>query len=198
LAITLNQLIMKTLFFTIAIVSLCSVATLKAQNKATQDDNRFITVVQTQKTVGSSHQIHYKLTNINSVAMDFTLYKESTDGHWYTTHHLNLRPGESFEEEGGFSGATGKYILYSAPNNNMADFPSFRDMASLQGQGGNSPTTGVAPTIANPAATVANPIAATTNPATPATVNPTPANTTPPATTNPGVPPPPIPRTTKL
>ncbi|MDB5134070.1 MAG: hypothetical protein JWP37_673 [Mucilaginibacter sp.] len=186
---------MKTLFFTIAIVSLFSVATLKAQNKATQDDNRFITVVQTQKTLGSSHQIHYKLTNINSVAMDFTLYKESTDGHWYTTHHLNLRSGESFEEEGGFSGATGKYILYSAPNNNMADFPSFRDMASLQGQGGNSSTTGIAPTTA----TVTNPTAATNNPAaaTP-TVNPTPVNTTPPATTNSTVPPPPVPRTTKL
>lgn len=119
---------MKTLFFTIAIVSLFSISTLKAQNKAVQDNNRFVSV--TQNTT-PNHQTHYKLTNNNSVVMDFSLYKEMKNGSWDVTHHLDLKPGEMYEDITGFTGFTGKYVVFSAPHSEMADFPASRDIPAL-------------------------------------------------------------------
>ena len=149
---------MKTLFCTIALITFISVLTVKAQTKAQQDNGQYIAVVQTQKTIGRAAVTHYTMTNNGSVSMDFTLYKQQTNGSWLTTRSLNLAPGGTYEDEGSSIGMNGKYILYSAPHSAMADFPSFHDIASLQSGA---------------------PVAAVTTPAT----TPTAAGTTPAATT---------------
>jgi hypothetical protein len=123
---------MKTLFCTIAFVAFISVLTVKAQTKAQQDNGQYIAVVQTQKTIGRAAVTHYTMTNNSAVSMDFTLYKQQTNGSWLTTRSLNLAPGGTYDDEGSSLGMNGKYILYSAPHSAMADFPSFHDIASLQ------------------------------------------------------------------
>lgn len=173
---------MKPLFFTIAITILFSATVLRAQTKAQQDNNQYIAVVQTQKTVGRSHVIHYTLTNNNTVSMDFTLYKQSNDGTWLTTRSLNLQPGGTYDDEGSAIGMTGKYVLYSAPHTAMADFPSFRDMAAIQSGGGAS-TAVASPTPTPSAATPTTTTTPTT--ASKAPMSPPPANTpAPPPTPN--------------
>lgn len=121
---------MKALFFTIAV--LLSAPLLKAQNKAQQDNNQFIAVTQTQATTGKNNPVHYKLTNNNSVSMDFSLYKEMKNGSWDVTRHLDLKPGQAYEDVTGFTGYTGKYVVYSAPHADWASFPSAADLPGLQ------------------------------------------------------------------
>ncbi|MGZ3766136.1 MAG: hypothetical protein ACXVA2_15810, partial [Mucilaginibacter sp.] len=154
---------MKALFLSISIISLFSITSLKAQNKAQQDNNRFIAVVQ---TVAANHQTHYKLTNNNSVSMDFSLYKEMKTGSWDVTHHLDLKPGETYEDITGFTGLTGKYVVFSAQHSDMADFPASRDIPALAIQGPPMP---LAPDPAAPATTTApsktDPLAPATTPA---------------------------------
>jgi hypothetical protein len=169
---------MKPLLFTIAIVIFFSVTALKAQTKAQQDNNQYIAVAQSQKTVGRSHVIHYTLTNNNTVSMDFTLYKQSNDGTWLTTRSLNLAPGGTYDDEGSAIGMTGKYVLYSAPHTAMADFPSFRDMAAIQSGGGASTVAATAPATAPAPAPAVTPTPATQGP-----LSPPPANTPPPPPT---------------
>jgi hypothetical protein len=172
---------MKISLFIIMIV-LFSASTIKAQNKAQQDNNQFVTVVQTQKTTGRVNVTHYTMTNINSVSMDFTLYKQSTGGTWLTTHSLNLNPGQTFEDESSAIGLTGKYVLYSAPHSTWASFPSFMEMAALQSQAPVNPQASANPTTTPPPApmpaapTVAQPAVApgTPPPAEPSTVHPEP------------------------
>src|SRR5580704_2552438 len=108
---------MKKLLFAISIIALISISVASAQKQAQQDNGQYITVVQ---TVGANHQTHYTLTNKNSVAMDFTLYKQVSNGSWDITHHLDLNPGETYEDVNSFTGLTGKYVVYSAPHSDWA------------------------------------------------------------------------------
>ena len=106
---------MRALFFTVAIVCSFSALTLQAQNKAAQDNGQFVVVTQTKSTT-KNVQTHYKLTNNNSVSMDFSLYKQMTNGSWDVTHHLDLAPGQTYDDVSGFTGYSGKYILFSKCN----------------------------------------------------------------------------------
>jgi hypothetical protein len=153
---------MKKLFFAISVVAFISISAANAQKQAQQDNNQYIMVVQ---STGANHQTHYKLTNNNNVAMDFTLFKQVTNGSWDITHHLNLQPGETYEDVNSFTGLTGKYVVYSAPHSDWASFPSAFDMQKLQAAGGAPATAATAP-APTPAATTpaANPAPA--NPAT--------------------------------
>lgn len=163
---------MKPLFFTIATLLTISVSSLKAQNKATLDNNQFVAVTQTQATTGKNNPVHYKLTNNNSVSMDFSLYKEMKNGSWDVVHHLDLAPGQSYEDVSGFTGYTGKYAVFSAPHSQWASFPNQSEIAGLQ-----------VGTTSTPAA----PPTTTTTPGTTATSTTTPATTTAPATGTPSV-----------
>ncbi|HTD99726.1 MAG TPA: hypothetical protein VK668_10575 [Mucilaginibacter sp.] len=166
---------MKTLFFTIAIVSTFSASTLKAQNKATQDDSHFITVAQSQTTKGRNNQTHYILTNVNSVSMDFSLCKQTSNGSWDVVHHLDLKPGQTYEDVNGFTAYSGKYVVYSAPHSDYATFPNSTQIAALQA--GNTSA---------PAAPATQPATSTPTATTPVATSAPPANTTPataPATT---------------
>lgn len=189
---------MKTLFFIPLIAATFIVSTLSAQTKAQQDNGQYIAVAQTQKTIGRSTVTHYTMTNNSSVSMDFTLYKQMTNGTWLTTHSLNLQPGGTYDDEGSAIGMSGKYVLYSAPHSAIADFPSFRDIAALQGGSASStvatmaqpttPATTPTTTPATPGTTPAipNPAPAPTPSTTPATnsqMSPPPANTPPPPST---------------
>jgi hypothetical protein len=148
-----NLLKMKKLFFAISIIAFASIGAASAQKQAQQDNNQYIMVAQ---STGTNHQVHYKLTNNNSVAMDFTLYKQVSNGTWDITHHLNLQPGETYEDVNSFTGLTGKYIVYSAPHSDWASFPSSFDMQKLQAAG-SAPATAVAPAnAATPATTPAS------------------------------------------
>ena len=121
---------MKNLSFTlVALLMLLSTA-LKAQKKAVQD-NGTIAVVQSQTTVGKNQQTHYKLTNNGSVSMDFSLYKQMNNGSWDVMHHLDLGPGQTYEDVNTFSGYNGKYVLFSAPHSDWASFPNTADIAGL-------------------------------------------------------------------
>jgi hypothetical protein len=134
---------MKKLLFAISIITLISISEANAQKQAQQDNGQFITVVQST----ANHQVHYTLTNKNSVAMDFSLYKEVSNGSWDITHHLNLQPGESYEDVNSFTGLTGKYAVYSAPHSDWAAFPSQFDIAKLLAGGGSATA---APAAATP------------------------------------------------
>jgi hypothetical protein len=158
---------MKKLFFAISIIAFISIGAANAQKQAQPDNNQYIVVVQ---STGANHQVHYKLTNNNSVAMDFTLYKQVTNGSWDVTRHLNLQPSETYEDINSFTGLTGKYVVYSAPHSDWASFPSAFDMQKLQAAGG-APATAATPA----------PTPAATTPA----ANPAPANVSKPATSAP-------------
>jgi len=115
-----------------------------AQKQAQPDNGQFITVAQ---TTGANHQTHYTLTNKNTVTMDFTLYKEVKGGSWDVTRHLNLQPGEAYDDVNSFTGLTGRYLVYSAPHSDWASFPSSFDMAKIQASGtGPAPATAATPT----------------------------------------------------
>jgi len=129
-----------------------------AQKQAQPDNGQFITVAQ---TTGANHQTHYTLTNKNSVAMDFTLYKEVKGGSWDVTRHLDLQPGQAYEDVNSFTGLTGRYLVYSAPHSDWASFPTSFDMAKIQASG-----TGPAPATASTAAPAT--AAAATSASTPA------------------------------
>jgi hypothetical protein len=154
---------MKNLSFTLVAILLLASASLKAQKKASQD-NGTITVAQSQTTVGKNQQTHYKMTNNGSVSMDFSLYKQMTNGSWDVTHHLDLAPGQTYEDVNSFSGYNGKYVLYSAPHSDWASFPNTIDIAGLvSGAGapvtaptpGAAPVTNTTPAAPQPAASVA-------------------------------------------
>lgn len=149
---------MKRLLFAAVILFFAVANTATAQKQAQPDNGQFITV---EQSTGANHQVHYKLTNKNSVAMDFTLYKQVSNNSWDITHHLNLQPGEVYDDVNSFTGLTGKYVVYSAPHSDWATFPSSFDIAKLQASGGAPPAT---------------PAPATTTPSTPAS---TPQATTP-------------------
>lgn len=138
---------MKKLLFAISVVAFISIGTASAQKQAQQDNNQFIMVVQ---STGTNHQVHYKLTNNSTVAMDFTLYKQVTTGSWDVTRHLNLQPGETYEDVNSFTGLTGKYVVYSAPHSDWASFPSSFDMQKLQAANG-APAAAAAPATTTPA-----------------------------------------------
>jgi hypothetical protein len=137
---------MKNLSFAIVAVLILVSASLKAQKKATQD-NGTIAVVQSQTTVGKNQQTHYKMTNNGSVSMDFSLYKQMTNGSWDVVHHLDLGPGQTYEDVNSFSGYNGKYVLYSAPHSDWASFPNSIDIAGLV----NAPAAPAATPAATPA-----------------------------------------------
>jgi len=143
---------MKKLLFAISLSAFISIGAASAQKQAQQDNNQFIMVVQ---STGTNHQVHYKLTNNNTVAMDFTLYKQVTTGSWDVTHHLNLQPGETYEDVNSFTGLTGKYVVYSAPHSDWASFPSSFDMQKLQAANG-APAAAVTPPTTTPAAAPAS------------------------------------------
>ncbi|MFI5162470.1 MAG: hypothetical protein ACHQHN_14410 [Sphingobacteriales bacterium] len=129
----------------IAVLMLVSVS-LKAQKKATQD-NGTVTVAQSQTTVGKNQQTHYKMTNTGSVSMDFSLYKQMSNGSWGVTHHLDLAAGQTYEDVNSFSGYNGKYVLFSAPHSDWASFPNTADIGGLI----NAPAAPVATPVATPA-----------------------------------------------
>ena len=121
---------MKNFSFTLAALLLLISASLKAQKKAVRD-NGTIAVVQSQTTVGKNQQTHYKMTNNGTVSMDFSLYKQMTNSSWDVTHHLDLAPGQTYEDVNSFSGYNGKYVLYSAPHSDWASFPNTIVIAAL-------------------------------------------------------------------
>jgi hypothetical protein len=143
---------MKNLSFTLVAVLMLISASLKAQKKAAQD-NGTITIAQSQTTVGKNQQTHYKMTNNGTVSMDFSLYKQMTNGSWDVTHHLDLGPGQTYEDVNGFSGYNGKYVLFSAPHSDWASFPNTADIGGLINNAGTPaapPATPVAPTTPAP------------------------------------------------
>ncbi|HWD87386.1 MAG TPA: hypothetical protein VG367_04615 [Mucilaginibacter sp.] len=149
---------MKRLFFVIVIVSFAWANFAYAQKQAQQDNGQFIAVVQTTAT---NHQVHYTLTNQNTVAMDFSLYKQVSNGSWDVTHHLDLQPGGSYEDVNSFTGLTGKYVVFSAPHSDWASFPSQFEVAKLEAGSAATATTPPPATTAPPA-----PVASSTPPAT--------------------------------
>lgn len=155
------KLIICSLFLSLGVVTFAS-----AQKQAQVDNGQFITVAQ---TTGANHQTHYTMTNNNTVAMDFTLYKEVKGGSWDVTRHLNLQPAAAYDDVNSFTGLTGRYVLYSAPHSDWASFPSSFDIAKLQASGAVVPATGssAAPAPATPATTPA-PATTTTTTTTPA------------------------------
>jgi len=159
---------MKKLLLTISIIAFISIGAANAQKQAQPDNNQYIAVVQ---STGANHQVHYKLTNNNTVAMDFTLYKLVSNGNWDVTHHLNLQPGETYEDVNSFTGLTGKYVVYSAPHSDWASFPSSFDMQKIQAAGGAPATAATTPAPATPTATPATPAATTSAPATNPSMN---------------------------
>ncbi len=160
---------MKTLFFTFSLLSFLSVTTLKAQNKAQQDNNTSVSVAKTDKVLGRTHMIHYTLTNISSTSVDFTLYKEQTDGTWLTARSFSMSPGATYDDEGNAIGMTGRYVVYSAPNSAHADFPSSREVAAAMG--GAAPTS----TTSNTSTPVSTTPTGAPSPA-PVAPTPTPSN----------------------
>ena len=142
---------MKNLSFALVAVLILISASLKAQKKATQD-NGTIAVAQSQTTVGRNQQTHYKMTNNGTVSMDFSLYKQMTNGSWDVTHHLDLAPGQTYEDVNSFSGYNGKYALFSAPHSDWASFPNTADVGGLI-SGAGAPA---------PAATATTPVTSTT------------------------------------
>lgn len=171
---------MKILFTFAALLSIFTAGTLKAQNKAQPDNGKFINIAKTDKTTGRTHLIHYTLTNIGTVPVDFTLYKESSDGTWLTSHGIALSPGATYDDEGNAIGMTGRYVVYSAAHNDMASFPSSREVVVSQG-------TASSPASSYPTSTPAAP------PVTPAVApSPSPAGSQPvpqPPSSTPAVPP---------
>lgn len=98
--------------------------------------------------------------------MDFSLYKQMNNGSWDVVHHLDLGPGQTYEDINGFTGYSGKYVIYSAPHNDWASFPNATQIAAIQ--------------AANPTAQVAVPATQpTTSPTTTPTVS-TPPSSDPP------------------
>ena len=160
---------MKPLFFTFSLLSFLSVVTLKAQNKAQQDNNTSVSVAKTDKILGRTHMIHYTLTNISSASVDFTLYKEQTDGTWLTARSFSMSPGATYDDEGNAIGMTGRYVVYSAPNSAHADFPSSREVAAAMGGAAPTGTTSYTTAPVNNTPTV-SPTPAT------APIAPTPSN----------------------
>jgi hypothetical protein len=116
---------MKALYLIATTVMLCFSVTVMAQKKAEADNNERVTVVRAEKMTGKSKEVHYTLTNSASVSMDFSLYKQLNNGSWDITHHLDLRPGQTYEDVSGFTGVNGKYAVFSAPHSDWASFPSF-------------------------------------------------------------------------
>jgi len=131
---------MKSIFMTLVLI-LLGLTTVNAQKQAQMDNNQFIAVTQTTTTTGKNNQTHYKLTNNNTVSMDFALYKQMTNGSWDVTKHLDLRAGQTYEDVTGFGGYTGKYVVYSAPHSDWASFPNATDIPGLQASGGVVPAT---------------------------------------------------------
>ncbi len=166
---------MKNLSFTLAAILLLASASLKAQKKAMQD-NGTITVAQSQTTVGRNQQTHYKMTNNGTVSMDFSLYKQMTNGSWDVTHHLDLAPGQTYEDVNSFSGYNGKYVLYSAPHSDWASFPNTIDIAGLVNNPGAPAAPAPAPTPGALPATNTAP-APVPQPAAPAAQDPLKRNT---------------------
>lgn len=119
---------MKPLYLTTTIMMLFFATALKAQKKAEIDNNSRITVVRTEKMTGRSKEVHYVLTNSSNVSMDFSLYKQLNNGSWDITHHMDLKPGQTYEDVSGFTGVNGKYAVFSAPHSDWASFPSFTDI----------------------------------------------------------------------
>jgi len=179
---------MKPLFFTIATLLTISVSSLKAQNKATLDNNQFVALTQTQATTGKNNPVHYKLTNNNSVSMDFSLYKEMKNGSWDVVHHLDLPPGQSYEDVSGFTGYTGKYAVFSAPHSQWASFPNPSEIAGLQVGTTSTPTAPPTTTPITTTTTTTTPATTTTQATgTPSVTTTTPASI-PPADYNPAKP----------
>ncbi len=115
---------MKSILFTgiITLVLLSTVAT--AQKKADLDNGTRVTVVRTEKVTGRTHEIHFTITNISGVSVDFSLFTQLVNGSWNVTHHLDLAAGTTYEDVSGFTGVTGKYVVYSAAHSDWASFPS--------------------------------------------------------------------------
>jgi hypothetical protein len=138
---------MKGLFYTFTVFLILFASVLQAQNKAELDNNRFITVAQTITT----GKTLYKLTNNNSVSMDFSLYKQMKSGGWVVVHHLDLKSGQTYEDVNAVKGYSGKYVIYSAKNADFALFPNAIEIADLQAGNENSPSAASTLTPAAPA-----------------------------------------------
>ena len=173
---------MKTLFFAFIVTSVTVTNAAEAQKQAQPDNGQYISV---EQSTGANHQVHYKCTNKNTVAMDFSLYKQVSNGSWDITRHLNLQPGETYDDFNSFTGLTGKYVVYSAPHSDWASFPSQFEVAKLEAG-------------ANAAAATPPPAATTLAPATPTAAKPAttpqPSNSSPnPSMNKDNAPPPPPP-----
>ncbi|MFB9844899.1 hypothetical protein [Mucilaginibacter ginsenosidivorans] len=185
---------MKALYLSTTLVMLFFATALKAQKKAELDNNTRITVVRTEKVTGKTKEVHYVMTNSSNVSMDFSLYKQLNNGSWDITHHMDLKPGQAYEDVSGFTGVNGKYVLFSAPHSDWASFPSFTDIdkALAANPGGlvtaAPSTTNTATTTTNTTSTPSQTSAPKQSPAT--TSSPSPANS--PSNNNdaPPVPPP--------
>ncbi|MBS1527457.1 MAG: hypothetical protein JST19_17550 [Bacteroidetes bacterium] len=140
---------MKTWSLILMTVLLVVSASLKAQKKA-QPDNGMIAVVQTQTTLGKTQQTHYKMTNNNSVSMDFALYRQMNNGSWDVMKHLDLQPGQTYEDISDFTGYNGKYVLYSAAHSDWASFPNTADIGGLVNGAAASPPVPITPPATTP------------------------------------------------
>jgi len=114
---------MKSLFLTGIIALLLTTGSAVAQKKAEVDNGTRLTVVRTEKTTGRNREIHFTITSISGVAVDFSLFTQLNSGSWNVSHHLDLAAGATYEDVSGFTGVTGKYIIYSAPHSDWASFP---------------------------------------------------------------------------
>ncbi|HZX59513.1 MAG TPA: hypothetical protein VFE54_12335 [Mucilaginibacter sp.] len=165
---------MKNLSFALVGLLMLLSVSLKAQKKAVQD-NGTIAVVQSQTTVGRNQQTHYKMTNNGTVSMDFSLYKQMKNGSWDVVHHLDLAPGQTYEDVNSFSGYNGKYALFSAPHSDWASFPNAIDIAGLINNQGTSAA------AATPAPAVESTPAPAAKPSTPSSAKSQSSNNTQPA-----------------
>src|SRR3569833_3385791 len=107
---------MKNIFCALVLL-MGTVRLASAQKQAQPDNGQFITVAQTP---GANHQPPYTLTNKNSVAKDFTLFKEGIGCSWDVTRHLKQQPNQTKKEKNSFTGLSGRYLVYSAPHSDWA------------------------------------------------------------------------------
>ena len=122
---------MKSIFYAGILALLLSPTLASAQKKADLDNGTRVTVVRTEKVTGRTHEIHFLITNISAVSVDFSLFTQLINGSWNVTHHLDLAPGTSYEDVSGFTGVTGKYVVFSALHSDWASFPSPFDVDKL-------------------------------------------------------------------
>gem|GEM_PF-1493062 len=157
---------MKSIFYAGIMALMLSSTLASAQKKADLDNSTRVTVVRTEKVTGRTHEIHFLITNISSVSVDFSLFTQLINGSWNVTHHLDLAPGTSYEDVSGFTGVTGKYVVYSAAHSDWASFPSPFDIDKLLAAN-PAATTNVTPGVTPPATSNNQPLPPGVSPSAP-------------------------------